>query len=134
MRAGVEALFVANKIDAILAPTNSRPAQLIAEPRRGGGGPGGGNMDGCESSGQWIAFKTTKAERQAAGDPRKSLEERYRNHDARLTVLSRCRAAGAHGARELRIAADRRDQKQTDEFASRAAWNRLAAQQAAPSV
>ena len=31
---------------------------------------------------------------------------------------------------ELRIAADRRDQKQTDEFASRAAWNRLAAQQA----
>jgi flagellar FliJ protein len=35
---------------------------------------------------------------------------------------------------ELRIAADRRDQKQTDEFASRAAWNRLAAQQAAPSA
>lgn len=26
---------------------------------------------------------------------------------------------------ELRLAADRRDQKQTDEFASRAAWNRL---------
>ena len=26
---------------------------------------------------------------------------------------------------ELRMAADRRDQKQTDEFASRAAWNRL---------
>jgi flagellar FliJ protein len=29
---------------------------------------------------------------------------------------------------ELRLVADRRDQKQTDEFASRAAWNRLAAQ------
>lgn len=35
---------------------------------------------------------------------------------------------------ELRMAADRRDQKQTDEFASRAAWNRLAAEQAAPTV
>lgn len=32
---------------------------------------------------------------------------------------------------ELRVAADRRDQKQTDEFASRAAWNRLAEQRLA---
>ncbi|HEV8256502.1 MAG TPA: alpha/beta hydrolase domain-containing protein [Casimicrobiaceae bacterium] len=40
-----------------------------------------GGPDGCESSGQWIPFKTTKAERQAAGDPRLSLEERYKNHD-----------------------------------------------------
>jgi hypothetical protein len=40
-----------------------------------------GGPDGCESSGQWIPFKTTKAERLAAGDPRRSLEERYKNHD-----------------------------------------------------
>ena len=33
--------------------------------------------DGCESGGQHIAFKTTKAERLMAGDPRRSLEERY---------------------------------------------------------
>jgi hypothetical protein len=45
-----------------------------------GGGPSGGNMDGCESSGQWIAFKARQAERMAAGDPRKSLEERYKDH------------------------------------------------------
>ncbi|MEY4561082.1 MAG: hypothetical protein RLZZ618_359 [Pseudomonadota bacterium] len=32
---------------------------------------------------------------------------------------------------ELRMLADRRDQKQTDEFASRAAWNRLNEQQSA---
>lgn len=38
VRAGVAAVFATNKIDAIFAPTNSRPAQLIAEPRRGGGG------------------------------------------------------------------------------------------------
>lgn len=35
---------------------------------------------------------------------------------------------------ELRLAADRRDQKQMDEFATRAAWNRLQAQQLSPSA
>lgn len=40
-----------------------------------------GGPDGCEASGQWIPFKTTKAERLAAGDPRRSLEERYKDHD-----------------------------------------------------
>jgi hypothetical protein len=45
-----------------------------------GGGAAGGNMDGCESSGQWIAFQATKAGRLAAGDPRLSLEERYASH------------------------------------------------------
>jgi hypothetical protein len=54
-----------------------------------GGGPGGGNMDGCESSGQWIAFKTTKAEREAAGDPRKSLEERYGNHEGYVKAVAK---------------------------------------------
>ena len=52
-----------------------------------GGGPVPGsdgrfdNTDGCEASGQWIAFKSTKAERLAAGDPRRSLEERYKGHE-----------------------------------------------------
>jgi hypothetical protein len=41
---------------------------------------GGGPWDGCEASGQWIAFPTTKAQRLSTGDPRKSLEERYKNH------------------------------------------------------
>ena len=40
-----------------------------------------GGPDGCEASGQWIPFKTTKAERLAVGDPRRSLEERYKTHD-----------------------------------------------------
>jgi len=39
----------------------------------------GGN-DGCESNGQNIPFQTTKAQRELLGDPRKSLEERYKNH------------------------------------------------------
>jgi len=54
-----------------------------------GGGPAGGNMDGCEASGQWIAFKTTKAERQAAGDPRQSLEERYGSHDGYVKAVAK---------------------------------------------
>jgi hypothetical protein len=36
--------------------------------------------EGCEGSGQHIAFARTKAERLAAGDPRRSLEERYNGH------------------------------------------------------
>ena len=36
--------------------------------------------EGCEANGQNIPFKTAKAERKAAGDPRKSLQERYKDH------------------------------------------------------
>ena len=37
--------------------------------------------DGCEGSGQYIPFKATTAERVAAGDPRPSVEERYKSYD-----------------------------------------------------
>src|SRR5256712_1173019 len=33
--------------------------------------------DGCESSGQFIPFPRTKADREASGDPRESVQERY---------------------------------------------------------
>jgi Alpha/beta hydrolase domain len=33
--------------------------------------------DGCEGSGQMIPFPKTQAEREASGDPRRSIEERY---------------------------------------------------------
>ena len=33
--------------------------------------------DGCESSGQYIPFAKTKADRDASGDPRLSAAERY---------------------------------------------------------
>jgi len=33
--------------------------------------------DGCEGSGQSVAFPTTKAARTTSGDPRLSIEERY---------------------------------------------------------
>jgi hypothetical protein len=48
-----------------------------------------GGPDGCEASGQWIPFKTTAAERLAAGDPRRSLEERYKNHDGYVAAVTK---------------------------------------------
>jgi len=38
--------------------------------------------DGCEGTGQMIAFSRTKAERLASGDPRLSVEERYASAEA----------------------------------------------------
>jgi hypothetical protein len=48
-----------------------------------------GGPDGCESSGQWIPFATTEAERLATGDPRKSLEERYEDHDGYVKEVTK---------------------------------------------
>jgi len=46
-----------------------------------------GGPDGCESDGQNIPFARTKAERKASGDPRKSLEERYKDHDGYVKAV-----------------------------------------------
>jgi hypothetical protein len=48
-----------------------------------------GENDGCEASGQHIAFKTTKAERMTAGDPRLSLEERYMTHEGYVAAVAK---------------------------------------------
>jgi hypothetical protein len=45
--------------------------------------------EGCESDGQHIPFKTTKAERLATGDPRHSLEERYKDHDGYVKAVTK---------------------------------------------
>ena len=37
--------------------------------------------DGCEGAGQYIPFAKTKAERLASGDPRLSVEERYKTFE-----------------------------------------------------
>jgi hypothetical protein len=46
--------------------------------------------DLCDAFGQAIPFKATRAEREAAGDPRRSIEERYPTHDG---YVARVRAA-----------------------------------------
>ena len=48
-----------------------------------------GGPDGCESSGQWLPFASTKAERMTSGDRRKSLEERYKNHDGYVRAVTK---------------------------------------------
>jgi hypothetical protein len=65
---------------------------------------GFGENDGCESDGQHIPFKTTKAERLAAGDPRRSLEERYKNHDGYVKAVTK--AANDLGNRRFLLPAD----------------------------
>lgn len=48
-----------------------------------------GGPDGCEHHGQYIPFRTTKAERLAVGDPRRSLQERYKNHDGYVKAVEK---------------------------------------------
>ena len=45
--------------------------------------------EGCESDGQHIPFMTTKEERLAVGDPRRSLEERYKDHDGYVKAVKK---------------------------------------------
>jgi len=65
---------------------------------------GGSPWDGCEASGQWIAFKKTQAERLAASDPRLSLAERYGNHQGYVNAVAA--AARALEARRFLLPAD----------------------------
>jgi hypothetical protein len=41
----------------------------------------------CGLNGSFIPFATTRAERMASGDPRKSLEERYRDHEGYVSAV-----------------------------------------------
>jgi hypothetical protein len=45
--------------------------------------------EGCESDGQHIPFKTTKAERRASGDPRLSIEERYHDYEGYVRAVTK---------------------------------------------
>ena len=55
-------------------------------------------------AGQHIAFKVTNAERMAAGDPRLSLEERYKDHDGYVQAVTK--AAQGLGKRRLLLPED----------------------------
>jgi hypothetical protein len=60
---------------------------------------GFGENEGCEASGQHIPYRTTKEERVAAADPRRSLEERYRDHDGYVAAVEKA----AERLRQLRL-------------------------------
>ena len=65
---------------------------------------GFGENEGCEASGQQVPFKTTQATRLAAGDPRLSLEERYKNRDGYVAAVTK--AAKRLEQQRLLLAAD----------------------------
>jgi hypothetical protein len=50
-------------------------------------GPAAG--DGCDAAGQKIDFPRTKAERLATGDPRRSIEERYPDHEKYVKMVTK---------------------------------------------
>lgn len=50
--------------------------------------PGMGGPDICGQNGQFIPFANTLAEQLAAGDPRPSIEERYRNRHAFVSAVA----------------------------------------------
>jgi Alpha/beta hydrolase domain len=43
-------------------------------------------------SGSFVPFATTKTERLAKGDPRKSLQERYKNHEGYVDAVEKAAA------------------------------------------
>ena len=45
--------------------------------------------DGCEGTGQYIPFPKNKADRQATGDPRRSVEERYPSFEKYFNQIER---------------------------------------------
>jgi Alpha/beta hydrolase domain len=63
--------------------------------------PAGVN-DGCDAAGQKIDFAATRAEREASGDPRLSLEERYPTHADYVNAVSR----SANELRQARLLLD----------------------------
>jgi hypothetical protein len=50
-------------------------------------GPAAG--DGCDAAGQEIDFPQTAAERMTTGDPRRSIEERYPDHEKYVTEVTK---------------------------------------------
>ena len=46
----------------------------------------------CGLSGSFVPFATTKTERLAKGDPRKSLQERYKNHEGYVDAVEKAAA------------------------------------------
>src|SRR4029450_721794 len=67
-----------------------RQSRRPLQPRRDGpcAGTVAAKTTGREAKGQHLPFKATKAERVAAGDPRLSLEERYKDHEGYVAAVA----------------------------------------------
>ena len=77
-------------------------------------GEGYGKGDGCEASGQLLPFPQTRAAREASGDPRRSLEERYGTHAGYVAAVTEAARALAGD----RLLLDQDVQRYIDEAAA----------------
>jgi hypothetical protein len=76
-----------NEVAGIKSPLQMAPLGTYVGWNVTASGPLKGHV--CGNSGGWIPFAKTKAERLASGDPRPSLEERYRSHDEYVQAVSK---------------------------------------------
>jgi len=79
-----------NEVFGIKSPLQQAPLGTYTGWNLIASGPLKGHV--CGNSGGFIPFAKTKAERVASGDPRPSLEERYRSHDEYVELVRK--AAG----------------------------------------
>ena len=89
------------RLPEVVAPVATNSGWGLRSAAFGGKADG---TDGCESGGQSIVFAPTAAARNAIGDPRLSLDERYGNHAG--LVAARTAAANALLAKRLLLPAD----------------------------
>jgi hypothetical protein len=75
-----------NEVAGVKSPLESAPLGTYTGWNVTAAGPLKGQS--CGLSGGFIPFSKTKAERLAKGDPRPSLEERYRSHDEYVRIVS----------------------------------------------
>jgi hypothetical protein len=54
---------------------------------------GNAENENCLFNGSYLPFAVTRADRIASGDPRPSIEERYRNHEDYVSQFARAAAA-----------------------------------------
>jgi len=79
-----------NEVAGIKSPLQMAPLGTYTGWNVTASGPLKGQV--CGNSGGFIPFAKTKAERLASGDPRQSLEERYRSHDDYVAAVARAAA------------------------------------------
>lgn len=76
-----------NEVTGIKSPLQMAPLGTYTGWNVTASGPLKGQV--CGNSGGFIPFAKTKAERLASGDPRPSLEERYRAHEEYVQIVSK---------------------------------------------
>jgi hypothetical protein len=89
------------RLPEVVAPVATNTGWNLRSAAFGGKADG---TDGCESTGSSIVFAPTAAAKQTAGDPRRSLDERYGDHAG--LVAARTAAANALKAQRLLLQAD----------------------------